>query len=83
MNIDKNNLDKARELLAELSVLEDVRNLLDNYDAQAHAVYSTKHNNNTHQYKEVRIKMPPEAHMAMKDYIARRIDEIHKELETL
>ena len=83
MKVDKKNLDKARELLAELSNLEDIRNVWTNYDAEAHAVYSTKHNNNTHQYKEIRIKMPLEAHMAMKDYIARRIDEIHKELESL
>jgi len=83
MNIDKKNLDKARELLAELSVLEDVSKVCINYDAQVHAVYSTKHNNNTHQYKEVKIRMPEAAFEVMKVYIAHRIDEIHKELEAL
>lgn len=83
MNIDKKNLDKARELLAELSVLEDVNKVCSNYDAEAHAVYSTVHNNNTKRYKEVKIKMPKEIMPVMKDHIARRIDEIHKELAAL
>ncbi len=83
MNIDKKSLDKARELLAELSVLEDIKKVCGNYDAQAHAVYSTVHNNNTKRYKEVIIEMPKEVVLIMKDHIARRIDEIHKELEAL
>ena len=83
MNIEKKNLDKARELLAELANLEEVSKVCANYDATAHAVYSTQHNNNTKRYKEVIIEMPKEVVLIMKDHIARRIDEIHKELETL
>ena len=83
MNIEKKNLDKARELLAELSTLEDVKKVCGNYDAKVHAVYSTVHNNNTKRYREVVVKMPPEVLLVMKDYIARRIEEIHKELEAM
>ena len=83
MKIEKQNLDKARELLAELANLEEVSKVCANYDAIAHAVYSTVHNNNTHQYKEVKVRMPEAAFEVMKVYIAHRIDEIHKELEAL
>lgn len=83
MNIEKKNLDRARELLAELSVLEDVKNVCGNYDAEAHAVYSTVHNSNTKRYKEVKIKMPKEVMMIMEGYMSHRIDEISKELESL
>ena len=47
MNIEKKNLDKARELLAELERLEEVDDVLGNYDARAYAVFRTCHNNNT------------------------------------
>lgn len=83
MNIDKKNLDRARELLAELSVLEDIKKVCGNYDAKAYAVYSTQHNNNTKRYKEVQIKIPKEVMMVMEGYMSHRIDEIHKELESL
>ena len=83
MNIDKKNLDRARELLAELSVLEDIKKICGNYDAKVHAVYSTVHNNNTKRYKEVKIEMPKEVMLIMKEHIDRRIDELRKELETL
>ena len=83
MNIEKKNLDRARELLAELATLEDVEKVCGNYDAKVHAVYSTVHNNNTKRYKEVSIKMPKETVLLMKDYISHRIEEIHKELEAM
>lgn len=83
MNIEKKNLDRARELLAELATLEDVKKVCGNYDAKAHAVYSTVHNNNTKRYREVKIKMPKEVIMIMEGYMSHRIEEIHKELETM
>ena len=83
MNIDKKNLDKVRELLNELSNLEDALDVFKNYDSRVQAVYSSKHNKNTKVYKEVRVEMPKEVMLIMKDHIARRIDEIHKELEAM
>lgn len=47
MNIEKKNLDKARELLAELKTLEEADDVLGNYDASAYAVFRTGYNNNT------------------------------------
>ena len=83
MKVDEKNLDRARKLLEELSTLEDIKKVCGNYDAKVHAIYSTAHNNNTKRYKEVRIEMPKEVVLIMKDHIERRIAEIHKELEAL
>lgn len=83
MNIDEKNLEKARKLLKELAVLEDVRDVCNNYDSKAYAVYSTVHNNNTKVPKEARVPMPIEIVLAMKDFISDRIFEIKKELETM
>ena len=83
MNIEKKNLDKARELLNELANLEDALDVFKNYDSRVQAVYSSKHNKNTKIYKEVRIKMPLQLVGAMESYIRHRIDEIHKELKSL
>ena len=41
MNIEKENLDKARKLLSELKTLEEAEDVLDNYDARAYAVFRT------------------------------------------
>lgn len=83
MNIEKKNLDKARELLAELETLEDVDDVLGNYDARTYAVFRTGHNHNTKTLKEVRVPMPPDVRKAMKEYMSHRIYEIKKELESL
>lgn len=83
MNIEKKNLDKARELLAELERLEEVDDVLGNYDASAYAIFKTCHNNNTKTLKEVRVPMPPDVSKAMREYISHRIYEIKKELESL
>jgi len=83
MNIEKKNLDRARELLAELSTLEDVEDVLGNYDARAYAVFRTYHNNNIKELKEVRVRMPPDVRKAMNEYMSHRIYEIKKELESL
>lgn len=83
MNIEKKNLDKARELLAELERLEEVDDVLGNYDASAYALFKTFHNNNTKTLKEVRVPMPPDVSKAMREYISHRIYEIKKELESL
>jgi len=83
MNIEKKNLDKARELLAELERLEEVDDVLGNYDARAYAVFRTCHNNNTKTLKEVRVPMPSDVSKAMREYMSHRIYEIKKELESL
>lgn len=83
MNIEKKNLDKARELLAELERLEEVDDVLGNYDAMVYAIFKTCHNNNTKTLKEVRVPMPPDVSKAMREYISHRIYEIKKELESL
>jgi len=83
MNIEKKNLDKARELLNELANLEDALDVFKNYDSRVQAVYSSKHNKNTKVYKEVKVEMPIQLVRAMECHILRRIDEIHKELEAL
>ena len=83
MNIEKKNLNRAWELLNELKKLEDVSNVCRNYDVKKYAVFSTLHNNNTNQYKEVKIPMPPDICKTMSEYISNRIDEIKKELESL
>lgn len=83
MNIEKKSLDKARELLAELERLEEVDDILDNYDSMSYAVFRTFHNHNTNTLKEVRIPMPPDVHKAMREYMSHRIYEIKKELESL
>ena len=83
MNIEKKNLDKARELLAELERLEEVDDVLGNYDARAYAVFRTYYNNNTKTLKEVRVPMPPDVSKAMREYMSHRIYEIKKELESL
>ena len=83
MNIEKKNLDKARKLLAELERLEEVDDVLGNYDARAYAVFRTCHNNNTKTPKEVRVPMPPDVSKAMREYMSHRIYEIKKELESL
>lgn len=83
MNIEKKNLDKARELLAELERLEEVDDVLGNYDAMVYAIFETFHNNNTKILKEVKVPMPPDVSKAMREYISHRIYEIKKELESL
>ena len=83
MNIEKENLDKARKLLAELKTLEEAKDVLGNYDARAYAVFITWHNNNTKTLKEVRVPMPPDVRKAMTEYMTHRIYEIKKELESL
>ena len=83
MNIEKKNLDEARKLLKELDVLEDVSDVCSNYDSKAYAVYTTVHNNNTKVPKEVRVQMPIEVVLAMKNYISHRIDEIKENLESM
>lgn len=83
MNIEKENLDKARKLLSELKTLEEAEDVLDNYDARAYAVFRTWHNNNTKTLKDVRVSMPPDLLEAMNKYMTHRICEIKKELESL
>ena len=83
MNIEKKNLDKARKLLAELERLEEVDDVLGNYDAMVYAIFKTCHNNNTKTLKEVRVPMPPDVSKAMREDISHRIYEIKKELESL
>lgn len=83
MNIEKKNLDKARKLLRELETLEEVNDVLGNYDASVSAVFSTFHNNNKKILKKVQISMPPDISKSMREYIANRIYEIKKELESL
>ncbi len=83
MNIEKKNLDKARELLAELERLEEVDDVLGNYDAMVYAIFETFHNNNNKTLKEVKVPMPPDVSKAMREYISHRIYEIKKELESL
>lgn len=83
MNIEKKNLDKARKLLAELEKIEEVYDVLGNYDSESYAVFRTGHNNNTKILKEVKIPMPPDICKAMKEHMSHRVYEIKKELESL
>lgn len=83
MNTEKNNLTKARKLLAELATLEDVDNVLGNYDAKAYAVFSTCYNNNNRSSKTVEVSMPEDVKKLMLEHISHRISEIKKELESL
>lgn len=83
MNIEKKNLDRVRELLKELEKLEDVNDVLGNYDASVSAVFSTWHNSNTKRLKEVGIPMPADIRKSMNEYISNRIYEVKKELESL
>ena len=83
MNIEKKNLDKARELLKELETLEEAYDVLGNYDARAYAVFKTSYNNNAKTLKEVRFPMPLDIRNSMIAYISHRIYEIKKELESL
>ena len=83
MNIEKKNLDKARELLKELETLEEVYDVLGNYDSRAYAVFKTSYNNNSETPKEVRIPMPTDIRTSMIAYISHRIYEIKTVLESL
>lgn len=83
MNIEKKNLDRARELLNELSNLEDALDVFKNYDSHVRVVYSSQHNKNTKVYKEVKVEMPLQLVGAMESYIRHRIYEIRKELEAI
>lgn len=83
MNIEKKSLDKVRKLLKELETLEEVSDILGNYDASVSAVFRTSYNNNKNTLKEVQISMPPDIRKSMSEYIANRIYEIKKELESL
>lgn len=74
MNIEKKNLDKARELLAELEMLEEIDDII------LCAIFKICHNNTL---EEVRIPMPPRVRKDMRRYISHRIYEIKKELESL
>lgn len=46
MNIERDNLKKARELLNELETLESALNVSSNYDSEIYAQFHTMHNNN-------------------------------------
>ena len=83
MNIEKKDLDKTRELLTELTKLEDVNDVLGNYDSDVRVVYSTGYNNGTKVVKEVSLPMPLNVRESMDKYISKRIAEIKKELKTL
>lgn len=83
MKIDENNLKKARSLLSELKELEEVRDVMQNYDAKVFATFWTGHNNNTKVSKTVQIAMPPDMIKLMDEHVSNRIYEIKKELEAL
>lgn len=83
MKVEKKFLDRARELLEELDKLEEAKDVLTNYDSKVQVLYSTFHNHNLKELKQVIIKMPPEVVRTMSEYIENRIFEIKKELETL
>lgn len=83
MNIEKENLDKARELLKELEALEGVKDVCSNYDASAHVTFWTLHNSNRKEVKQVQIPLPLYMYKSMHEYVENRIYEVKKELESL
>jgi len=83
MNIEKKNLDRARELLAELDKFESAVDILSNYDAKVYATFSTWYNHNIKETKKVQIPVPNDLIASLKAYVSDRIYAIKKELESM
>lgn len=89
MNIERDNLKKARELLNELETLESAIAVSSNYDSEIYAQFHTVHNNNEGHSKTVTIPIAKRGFIGdstrnfIIDEVNLRIEKIKKELETM
>lgn len=83
MNIERENIGKAKKLIEELEMLEDAIDITRNYDASIMASFFTLHNHNTKTSKSVEIPISNDIEKAIIKNVHERIEEIKKELEKM
>ena len=83
MNTSVKNLQKARELLKQLEVMEEAKDVWTNYDKKLYAEFYTAHNNNAAHSKTVRILLPQHLQEPILQWIDDEILRLRKELEKL
>lgn len=83
MNIERENIGKAKKLIEELEMLEDAIDITRNYDASITASFFTLHNHNTKTSKSVEIPISSDIEKAIIKNVHERIEEIKKELEKM
>ena len=83
MNTSVKNLQKARELLKQLEVMEETKDVWKNYDRKLYAEFYTAHNNNATHGKTVRVALPSQLQEAILKWVDDEILRLKEEIEKL